>query len=269
MVKKILLYSFAVMSLLVGIFLIGFAYLFLHHNYPFSFEKTNAIVVHKKSEVGLSFFPKYSMIVLDEADDISEQRVNKRTMISTHIGDQVSGYKNNESFFTGQQIIISSIHTLIFILAGIVLFLLGTLIFMKNTSLVHHIQKWVRSIRRYRGFLQWVKYILIVAVIVFMFGNQVLHFFQINFKQHDKTRATITEVEHKPGYGRFATSTYIFTLHYDASNHESIEAKIKVSKEMYDLYVEGNTLEVFYQEKNPYYVFLPNEIYPKLKDFIT
>jgi len=224
------------------------------------------MVLHKKGEIGLSILPKYYTIVSDEADgSFSQNKVNKRTMISTPIGERVSGYKSEQQFFTMQQIVTDFLITLLFSIAGVVLFLLGILIYIKNTSLYRSIQRWVRSIRTHKDFSQWIKYILVAGAIIYFFGGSFLHLCQIYLKHHDETSAKIIEAEHQPGYGRYSRSTYIFTLNYDIADHDAVEAKIKVSKDIYDTYKEGTTITVYYQESNPYYVFLPSEVNLDLK----
>ena len=268
--KKVCIHSFFILVSLSGILLIGlFGYSFFSSYYPFSFEKTTGVVIHKKSEIGLSFFPKYYTIVLDESDgSFSQNKVNKRTMISTPIGERVSGYKSERQFFTSKQIVTDFLITLLFIIVGIVLFLLGILIYIKNTRLYRSVQRWMKSIRVHKDFSQSIKYILLAGAIIYLFGGQFLHLCQIYLKQHDETLAKIVETEHQPGYGKYSTSTYIFTLNYDLDGHDSVEAKIKVSKDMYDSYEEGTTITVYYQENNPYYTFLPSEINPNLKSVL-
>jgi len=269
--KKVFIHSFLILVSLSGLLLIGlFGYSFFNSYYPFSFEKTTGIVIHKEIEIGLSFFPKYYTTVLDENDgSFSQNKVSKRTMTSTLIGDRISGYKSEKQFFTTQQIVTDFLITLLFSIVGIILFLLGILVYIKNTRLYRSVQRWMKAIRIHKNFSKWIKYILLAGAIIYLFGGQFLHLCQIYLKQHNETLAEIVETEHKPGYGKYATSTYIFTLNYDIGGHESVEAKVKVSKDMYDSYQEGTTITVYYQEKNPYYTFLPSEINPKLKSVLT
>lgn len=269
--KKTFVYLFSVVSLLAGIFFIGiFGYTFLSNYYPFSLQKEKTTVIHKESEIGLSFFPKYYITVLDEAESsISSHRVSKKAMLSTHIGETISGYQNKGQFFTSKQIILDIVYLIIFCFIGVTLFFLGILIFVRNTSLMHKIRQLNQSIRTRisENMLQSIKYLLFIAALMVIFGGHILHFFQIHFNQHDEVYATIVEVERKPGYGRFNGPTFIFTLNYEW-NHESIEARVRVSKEIYDLYGEGTTLKILYQKKNPYYVFMPYEINSKVKGII-
>jgi len=226
-------------------------------------------VIHKKSEIGLSFFPKYYTIVLDESDgSFSQNKVNRRKMISTPISERVSGYKSERHFFTTKQVVTDFLITLLFSIVGIILFLLGVLVYIKNTRLYRSVQSWMKSIRIHKDFSSWIKYILLAGAIIYLFGGQFLHLCQIYLNQHNETLAKIVETEHQPGYGKYATSTYIFTLEYDVADHDSVKAKIKVSKDMYDAYEEGIAITVYYQKKNPYYTFLPSEINPKLKDIL-
>src|SRR5690625_26307 len=127
----------------------------------------------------------------------------------------------------------------------------------------------MNSIRLPKYFSPSIKYILRAGAITYRCGGQFLHLCHIHLKQHDETLAEIVETEHQPGYGKYSTSTYIFTLNYDIGGHDSVEAKVKVSKDMYDSYEEGTTITVYYQERNPYYTFLPSEINPKLKSVLT
>lgn len=222
--------------------------------------QANATVIQKKSEIGLSFFPKYYVTVIDKVESSNSQhRVSKRTVMSTDIGNELSGFRSKGQFFTGYQLIIDLIHTFIFILVGILLLILGGLAFIKDTPIAQFINKWIHSVSIYWKSSIWLKYIIIISSIIFIFGGKFLHFYQINVKQHDKTIAKIIEVQQKPGYGRYTGPTFCFTLNYNL-NDKAVETKIKVPKQTFDQYEEGNMLEVFYLQENPYYVFLPNEL---------
>src|SRR5699024_5494140 len=146
--------------------------------------------------------------------------------------------------------------TLLFSIVGIILFLLGILDYIKNTSLYRSVQLSMKAIRIHKKFSKCINYILLAVAIIHLFSSQFPYPCQIYLKKHNETLAEIVDTEHKRCYGKYATSTYIFTLNYDIGGHESVEAKVKVSKDMYDSYQEGTTITVYYQEKNPYYTFL-------------
>src|SRR5699024_11899760 len=111
--KKVFIHSFLILVSLSGLLLIGlFGYSFFNSYYPFSFEKTTGIVIHKESEIGLSLFPKYYTTVLDENDgSFRQNKVSKRTMTSTLIGDRISGHKSKRQFLTTQQILTDFLFT--------------------------------------------------------------------------------------------------------------------------------------------------------------
>lgn len=235
--------------------------MFLAQYNPLSTEPAQATIIHKNSEIRLSFSPKYYMTVNDEYDGSSSKtRVSKRAMISTNIGDQLTGYRSKGQFFTTYQLLIDMLYFTVLILVGIALCLLGSLIFIRKTPVIRKLNEWLRLIRRDEKIHESIKYLLLIGAVIFLFGGYVLHFFQVNFSQHVTTEAVITDMERKPGYGRFATSTYSLTLKYDSNASEPTETKIKVSKEAFDFYKEGNTIDVLYQKRNPYYVFLPSEV---------
>src|SRR5699024_1513155 len=142
------------------------------------------------------------------------------------------------------QLITDIFYSITFTLVGIALCLLGSLIFIRKSSMIQKVNDWIQSIPRDGNIYESIKYLLLIGAVIFLFGGYVLHFFQVNLSQHDTAEAVITGMEHKPGYGRFAMPTYSLTLTYDLNASDTAEAKIKVSKETYDFYKKGNTIEV-------------------------
>lgn len=267
--KRIILSTFAVISLLIGLFLIGFfGYSFFSY-YPFSFAKTETIVEAKESEIRLSFFPKYYVYVVDEAD-VMKHRVSKNDMLTTQIGEPISGYENNERFVTGKQIFVDVMYFLVFTFTGILLVMLSVMIFFRNASWMYRFQQKKRSVRRRLSnkTLESMKYILLIGAILFIFGGCILHLFQIYFTEHEQRDAEIVEMERKPGYGRYSFPTYQVTLHYEL-DEKWIQSKIKVSKEVFDSAKEGKTITIFHKKNNPYYVFLPSEVNTNVKDIFV
>jgi|SRR5690625_1963267 len=104
--------------LLIGIFVIPFSSSY----YPISFEKSDAVIEAKESEIRLSFFPKYYAYVLNETEgNVSRQRVSKNEIVSTPAGDRISGYEANGEFVTNRQILLDVINLILFIAAGLMM----------------------------------------------------------------------------------------------------------------------------------------------------
>ncbi|MFA1821129.1 hypothetical protein ACDX78_13305 [Virgibacillus oceani] len=261
--KKGILGIVSAVFLLLGIFLIGiFITSFFSSYYPFSFEKSEAVIGAKESEIRLSFFPEYYAYTLNEIDgDVIRQRVSKNDIVSTPVGDTISGYEVNGGFVTNRQILLDVIHLILFSAAGILLIMLGLMIIFRNADWMYDLRLWAGTVRRRMpaNTLKSVKYLLLTACVIFIFGGYILHFFQIHFSQQEEVKAEIAAVERKPGYGRFNGPTHSFTLNYEVGE-EWLQANVKVTKEVFDTYREGSSLTIFYKQNNPYYVFLPSEL---------
>jgi len=260
--KKGVLRVVSAIFLLSGIFIIGiFITSFFNNYFPFSFEKSEAVIGVKESEIRLSFFPKYYAYVLNEADgDVSRQRVSKDDIVSTSVGEKISGYEANGDFVTNRQMLLDVMYLILFIAAGIVLILLSLMMIFKNADWMYKLRQWAKTVRGRlpKNTLESIKYLLLTACVLIIFGGYILHFFQIHFSQQEEAKAEITAVERKPGYGRFNGPTHIFTLKYKVGE-EWLHVNVKVTKEDFDTYREGSSLMVYYKQNNPYYVFLPSE----------
>jgi len=82
-------------------------------------KNPRAVIGEKESEIRLSFFPEYYAYVLDEIDGgVSRQRVSKNAIVSTPVGETISGYEVNGEFVTNRQILLDVTHLILFRCSG-------------------------------------------------------------------------------------------------------------------------------------------------------
>lgn len=252
--KKLLLLLFSIISLLTGIFFIG---LFINNYFPFSIERTNQVVLLKKSEVGIKMFPAY-YVYAGEDGKYTRHKVSKHTINSTKLGDKVSGYKIKDRFYTIKDIISDLFSTIIFVFVGTLFVMLGIIYFIRQTKFFQKFLVLLRNIRINEEKTKFFKNFLFIGALLFVSWKYILYKTPIYFKTFDYTSAEILRTERNPSYGRFNGPTFAFTVRFTLDDGEKVISKIKVSNNVYERYEEKDTIIVYYEISNPFYVYLPD-----------
>ncbi len=258
--KKIVLIFLSIISLCLGIFLVGLFGLSLFKHYvPFSIQKTTSVIAVKESEIGLSSFPTYHIFVRTEADNISRHKATKNMMMNVSVGDEIEGYKIKERFYTAKDLVMDLLTSAVILVVGIILIFLGILYFAQKTTWSESMKKRARHFKMTKTKKAFVKYSIFLFIVLFFAWEHLYHFTHTHSKNYEQINAEIMEVERKPGYGRFNGPTFIFRVGHVSADGEPVFTKIKVPKKVYERYDQGDTLILHYPVKNPYYLYFPRE----------